>query len=277
MIDTHVHIANFQTPQPDRLLKSMDAHGVDRLVLFSEEPAYWETDPEKRKRHNAERLDRLFAWCQGSGGRLLPVSFLNPTEPDAIAQVDEALARGAIGFKVICETFYPGDERALPTYRHIANLGKSILFHSGILWDPCDCSKYNRPALFEALMEVPKLTFALAHIGWPWTDEMIAVYGKFMAMRGHPRFTGQHMYIDMTPGTPACYRREVMERLFAVDYPLMAERLLFGSDAFTDDYDARWAQQVWQEDARILADIGQPESVLQSISCNNALRFWNIE
>mgnify|MGYP000904252402 CR=1 FL=1 len=196
--------------------------------------------------------------------------------PDRAAQVDEALARGAIGFKVICETFYPGDERALPTYRHIANLGKSILFHFGILWDPCDCSKYNRPALFEALMEVPKLTFALAHIGWPWTDEMIAVYGKFMAMRGHPRFTGQNMYIDMTPGTPACYRREVIERLFAVDYPLMAGRLLFGSDAFTDDYDACWAQQVWQEDAHILTEIGLSASVLQGISGNNALRFWNI-
>ena len=116
MIDTHVHIANFQTPQPDMLLKSMDAHGVDRLVLFSEEPAYWETDPEKRKRHNAERLDRLFAWCQGSGGRLLPVSFINPTEPDAMHRLTRP-CHGAIGFKIICETF-TGDERALPPTAH---------------------------------------------------------------------------------------------------------------------------------------------------------------
>ena len=41
IFDTHVHIDEYAKPEPGRLLKSMDAHGVDRTVLLSEEPFFF--------------------------------------------------------------------------------------------------------------------------------------------------------------------------------------------------------------------------------------------
>ncbi len=133
LFDTHVHIDNFAKPQPGRLLKSMDESGIDRMALFAEEPAYFETDPLRLAQYNRDRLERLLQWCHLSGGRLVPIYFLNPIEKDAISQCDQALEAGAAGFKIICETFYPGDERAMPVYQYISDAGKAILFHSGIL------------------------------------------------------------------------------------------------------------------------------------------------
>lgn len=276
IFDTHIHIDNFSTPEPDRLRASMDAHGVDRLALFSDEPAYLEQDAGKRAEHNAARLDRLIKWCAGGGKRLLPIYFINPVEPDALEQVDRALDAGAIGFKVICETYYPGDPRAMPVYQHIADLNKAILFHSGILWDYGDNGKYNRPCFWECMFDVRGVRFALAHISWPWCDEAIAVYGKFCAMSESPKYSGQQMYIDMTPGTPPCYRKDVIKRLHDVGYWGMGERLLFGTDSFTNGYTAKDAADLFASDTNLLLDAGFTQNDVNGIMGENALRFWGI-
>lgn len=276
LFDTHVHIANGQTPEPETILRSMDEFGVDKTALFAEEPAYWETRQSEREKHNDARLSRLMRWCEKSGGRLVPIYFINPTEPDAIRQVHRALDAGAAGFKIICETFFPGDQRAMPVYAEIAGLNKAILFHCGTLWDFGSNAAYNRPAEFEAMLYVPKLRFALAHIGWPWCDETIATYGKFCAMEGSPLYTGQKMYIDMTPGTPDCYRREVLRKLVFVDYEHMNERLMLGTDCFTNDFSAQAARNLAKGDGDLLREAGMPEEGVLRMQGRNAMEFWGI-
>lgn len=74
-------------------------------------------------------------------------------------------------------------------------------------------SQYNRPSEFEPLLEINGLKFSLAHISWPWCDELIAVYGKFLnAYAGNPDHSVE-MFIDITPGTPPIYRQEVLTKL----------------------------------------------------------------
>ena len=75
----------------------------------------------------------------------------------------------------------PYDERIFPVYEKIQQLKVPILFYSGILSGNRDSSRFCRPVNFEVMIDLPKIRFALAHIGWPWTDECIAVAGRFAA------------------------------------------------------------------------------------------------
>lgn len=276
ILDTHIHIDNFAKPEPERLLRSMDQHGVGKLAMLAEEPLYSERNIAKLREHNNGRIERMMQWCRETDGRLLPIYFIDPTEPEASMQVDQALEAGAVGFKVICENFYPGDERAMPVYQHIADLDKAILFHSGILWDYGDNGNYNRPCNWECMLNISNIRFALAHISWPWCDEAIALYGKFCAMEYSPKYKNQKMYIDMTPGTPACYRQRVLDTLYQVDYAHMNERLLFGSDSFTGEYDAIFAKELAESDTVMLKKAGFDEATCRRIMGQNAVEFWGI-
>lgn len=275
LFDTHVHVgkAPFYT---SGLLRQMDDAGIEVSVLLSEEPDRGRLPERERTDYNRTRLQRVTDLA-GESERLLAAYFINVIESDALQQVDMALEAGIAGFKVICADHYPGDERALPVYRHIAAAGKPVLFHSGILWDFGANANYNRPGNFEVLLFVPRLRFALAHIGWPWCDEMIAVYGKFLAMRDMPDYTGQEMYIDMTPGTPHVYRREVITRLLTVGYEDMTRRLLYGSDCFTDVYSGEYARDWAETDEKIFTELGMAKDIQDDIFYNNAARFWNFQ
>ena len=275
--DTHVHIDSNAIPEPERLLREMDANGIDKVGLLSEEPHFFETDAAALRDWNDQRLDRLRKWTDGN--RLLPIYYINPTEKDAIDQADKAVEKGAIGFKVICETFYPGDDRAMPVYEHIASIGKSILFHSGILWDYGNNGNYNRPCNWECMFDIPGIKFALAHISWPWCDECIALYGKFNAMQYAPQYRGQKMYIDMTPGTPSYYRQNAFNALGSVyleGYEDLDKRLLFGSDNFTGTFDGESIASLAAGDNQRLQKAGFSAEQATSILGANALEFWGI-
>lgn len=285
LIDNHIHIWTDQAPQSAAMLRDMDTHGVDRVCLFAAEPGYTMAEGAEKTAFNTARLQHVLNWCRGTDGRLLPIYWIDPTEGDAIDQVNRALDAGITGFKVICQHFYPGDERALPVYQHIADAGKSILFHSGILWDFGENARYNRPGNWEAMLHVKNLRFALAHISWPWCDELIAVFGKFGAMRTdpfrgnmpNPLYTGQEMYIDMTPGTPPCYREEVIRKVFGVQYELMNDRLLFGTDQLAEEFSAAGLADLRASDAAYFDACGVSKADQQKIFHDNALKFWGIK
>lgn len=273
IFDTHVHIDSKPVYQAD-YLRGMDIAGVDRTAMFSEEPDRGALSGSALARFNAARLGKLLQWTKGTD-RLVPVHYVNVIEADAVAQVDAALDAGVAGFKVICSNHYPDDPRAMPVYEHIARAGKPILFHSGILWDWGANASYNRPGNFECMLLVPGLRFALAHISWPWCDELVAVYGKFIAMRYSPQFTGQQLYIDLTPGTPDIYRRDALRKLLTVGYDDMESRMLFGSDGFTDGQLPEIGQMV-RSDKAIYDELNVPEDVQQGFFYRNAMTFWKL-
>ena len=268
ILDGHIHI-NPGQPNPGRLLERMQAAGVSGGVLISLAPACFGSSDEPRPAE--QRLDNLLAWTDGDE-MLYPFFWIDPTEGDAIDQVALAVDRGAAGFKVICSHHAPGDARAMPVYAAIAEATRPILFHSGILWDGKPSSHNCRPAGFEALLGVPHLRFALAHIGWPWCDELIAVYGKFrMALRARPELSVE-MFIDTTPGTPPIYRREALTRLFGVGYEVEGN-VLFGTDCVTGDYDGQWAREWIDRDQENFRSLGLEGKVGRQIFSGNLQRF----
>lgn len=260
-IDGHVHIEDGAV-EPERLLTEMAQAGIEGACLISA-PSYSPIPP-------AERLDHLLAWTKGHS-TLFPLFWIDPTAVDAVEQVELAVTAGVAGFKIICSTHPPDDARAMVTYRAIAAKDKPILFHSGILWDGQPSSLFNRPAAFEALLDIPRLRFTLAHMSWPWIDECVAVYGKFLNATLH-REDAPELFVDMTPGTPVIYRAEALTKFFTVGYDV-ADNMVFGSDTETPCYNVKWVNEWQARDRAILDRLGIGPDVVANVLGNNAWRW----
>ena len=269
MIDLHVHISlNSLTVKRESLITNLNQCGFDSAVLISVPPPSF--FPWSSGFSFIERLNNLFEWC---GKEFYPFFWIDPIADDATEQVDKAVAAGVSGFKVICDQFFPSDPRAMNTFKLIASHHKPLLFHSGILWDGKPSSKYNRPGEFECLLEIPELRFALAHISWPWYDEAIAVFGKFLNARKRNPTSSAEMFIDTTPGTPEYYRRDAITKLFTI-YDV-SENVLLGSDNEVPGYSLDWIDKWLKRDFEILREIGIEQKIIDNYTGNNALRFIN--
>jgi predicted TIM-barrel fold metal-dependent hydrolase len=272
-LDGHIHIHEGPV-DPQALRRRMADAGMDGGVLLSLPPSNFKDPGAAAVRGTEQRLDHLLSWARVED-RLFPFFWIDPIAPDALAQVGAAVRRGVMGFKVICDRFPAADERALQTFQAIADAGRPMLFHSGILWDGKPSSGFNHPSAFEALLDVRGLRFALAHIGWPWCDEMIAVYGKFLNAFTTRKDLSVEMFIDTTPGTPPVYRRDALTKLFTVGYDV-ENNVIFGSDCSTDSYNAPWTQEWLDRDTAIFNDLGVAASVQAKIFGGNLRRFLGL-
>ena len=267
-LDMHVHHRFPANESADTLLKNMNAAGIDGGVIIAESP----NGVLGSKNSNEQRLENVLKYTKGYE-TLFPFYWIDPTEEDAIKQVDMAVEAGIAGFKTICTHFYPYDERAVPVYHHIAETGKPYLFHSGILYDGTNPSgKYNRPCNFEVLLTIPKLRFALAHISWPWCDESIAVFGKFnnFLERGGAE-NAPEFFMDVTPGTPRLYRRDALMKFLDMDGALT--HVTWGSDNSTQGYRDGYAREIQRRDDAVFQEIGLGEDFLNDIYYRNSMKF----
>lgn len=271
IFDGHVHVAKTDTPAQDQaaFADQLNLAGITGGLLISLPPASF-TGPEDSAA-NPARLDDVLSWCRPQPD-LYPFYWIDPLEEDAPRQVHQAVDAGILGFKVICDRFSPSHPQALNLFHTIAQHARPILFHSGILWDGKASSVYNRPAGFEALLDIPKLKFALAHISWPWCDELIAVYGKFLHAHTQDPQSAVEMFIDTSPGTPAIYRRDALTKLFTVGYDVQ-NNVIFGSDGFTTNYNSQWAREWIQRDQEIFADLHLEPQTLNAVYAENLKRF----
>ena len=208
--DMHIH-TRIGKPDPEDILKKMEAAGVYGGCLFSVRPREinYETGLDFE-----ERLANLLEWTRGYEGRLFPVLWIHPDEENLIENIHKAVNAGVMGFKIICNNFYIYEERCLEILREIAKLNKPVIFHSGILWDGTVSSNYNRPLNWESLIDIEGLRFSMGHCSWPWIDECIAMYGKFL--NALSRKNTAEMFLDITPGTPEIYRKELLTKLFTI-------------------------------------------------------------
>ncbi|MBN2376522.1 MAG: amidohydrolase family protein [Sedimentisphaerales bacterium] len=275
ILDGHIHISlagDFDGDTKQLFLEKASQAGVGGGLVISLPPA--SSQFSETQLSNEQRLHDLLNWCQGDPA-LFPFYWIDPLEDDTQVQIDNALAANISGFKVICNCFYPSDPVALDVFRYIAAKNRPILFHSGILWDGQPSSKYNMPAAFEALIEIPKLRFALAHISWPWCDEHIAVYGKFLNAYGNRKDATAEMFIDISPGTPELYRREALLKVFRVGYDV-CHNVIFGSDSFTRNYNIDWVKRWLDIDRKILDEFELNKEALNLIYVENLRRFVGI-
>ena len=277
IIDCHVHTN--PEPQPkEELIKHLDAAGIDKMVLLSFHPAsfYRKETLEGGEIFGkpispAAALAQVMEWAAFSG-RIIPFFWIDPAEEDAFEQVDKAVAAGIVGFKVISNRLFPGDDKAMQVWERIAKANKPILFHSGILYGNGPWSQYNRPVGFEPLFEIPKLRFALAHVSWPWHDENLAVFGFWRSRRNRGTTTAE-MFIDTTPGTPKIYRREVFNKMYHMGDDI-ENNVIFGTDC-NSKYDLGYAKEIFAMDKDALDNAGVSPEQREKYYSKNMLRFLN--
>lgn len=270
IFDGHIHLLE-RGYSREVFLSRLSEAGIGGGIVFSLPPETYGTNqfsvpPE-------ERMEIAVELCEGAE-TLYPFFWIDPLESDAEKQVDRAIHAGMKGFKVICDSYYPDNEKALKVFSAIAERGCPLMFHSGILWDGTASSKYNHPVNFEILLAVKKLRFSLAHVSWPWTDEMIAVYGKFQtAYRQNPELSSE-LFIDTTPGTPAVYREDVLRKIYSTGYDV-ENNIFFGTDNSVRNYEVTWATEWIERDKRILESPDFPEEISGRYFSENVLRFIN--
>ena len=242
--DCHVHSGVISTYgcgaefDRNRFLADLQQSGFDGCAVYS---------PSCSRFSNLSADERMKAALDicGDSDVLFPFYWINPLEEDALSQVDIAIERGFVAFKMIPSRYNVACRESMDVIEKIAKKGKPIMFHSGICWDGVNSAANHRPANYEALIEIPNLKFCLAHVSWPWYDECIAVYGKFNNAYNMRSSESDEMFIDLTPGTPRIYREEVFRHLLCCDYE-MRYNLMFGTDSSTEKYNVEWSKE-WQD------------------------------
>ena len=262
-LDMHIHLG-LTNEVGDDILDRMDSCGLSGGCIFSPPPDAFGGDLR-------QRLDAVLDFVKGREDRLFPVLWIHPYEPDILAGIDLAVAQGIVGFKIICSDFLVSEPQCIHILRHIAAKNKPVFFHSGILWDGKISSENNRPLHFEALLDVPGLRFSMGHCSWPWHDECLALYGKYLnALQCRP--DAAEMFLDITPGTPEIYREDLLRKLFYIGYDTH-NNILFGTDCSGENYSVQWAEKWLALDGQIMDKLNISQPLRQKLYWDNVLRF----
>lgn len=268
--DMHVH-ASKSVPNTVNLLENMRQAGVYGGSVFSTRPI--EANKEQGWDFK-KRLNEILTWADGYENRIFPVLWIHPYEKNIIKKIDIAANEGVKAFKIICTDFYPNENRCMKVYERIARHNLPVCFHSGILWNGAESSKYNRPLYFERLIEIDNFKFSLGHCSWPWIDECIALYGKFL--NGITSGNTAEMFFDITPGTPVIYREELLTKLFTIGYDV-PNNIMFGTDNRVNNYNFEWAKKWIEIDEKIFDKLGVNQELRENIYEHNYLRFMGVE
>ena len=265
--DMHIHVGNGPVAQ-NYLLEQMEKAGVYGGGIISDYPVL-EGGVYSGVEYK-ERMKKVMDYKKGQEGRIFSYLWVHPFEKNAKEIVKDAAESGIDAFKMICDTYAVYDKKSMELLEAIEKTGKPVVFHSGILWSGTDTSINNRPVNWEALLNLNNIKFSMGHCSWPWHDECIAVYGKFLNY--YLTRQSSEMFFDVTPGTPVIYREELLTKLFTVGYDV-ENNIMFGTDSITTDYNPEWVGGWIARDNAIYDKLGVTEEQRQKIYCDNYMRF----
>jgi hypothetical protein len=115
------------------------------------------------------------------------------------------------------------------------------VFHCGIFFDGRE-SAYCRPVFYEVVHQTPNFKGHLAHVGWPWVDECIAVLkigSRFQRL--DPTEWG--LKVDLSFGSPDDWQLETWQRVIDT---LPPDTPCYGSDVFWPCTPERYQEQFLQ-------------------------------
>ncbi|CAF1363281.1 unnamed protein product [Adineta steineri] len=202
-----------QAPDIASTIAALDAANVDRMLISA-----WYA-PNNIMISNEE----VSTFATQSNGRLVGVGSVDITRPNLIMrEIRRCIEK--YNFKAIRVLPWlfqvpPTDRRFYPVYAACCELNVPFctqIGHTG----PLMPSEVGRPIyLDQVALDFPDLTIVAGHIGYPWTDEAIAVATK------HP-----NIYIDTSAYTIQRYPRALIEYmrnhgskkvLFGSNYPMI--------------------------------------------------------
>lgn len=214
-------------------LQSMDDAGVSRSLISA-----W-VGPKGEMISN----DEVAGFVQAAPERLIGVGSVDISQPrKAVREIRRCIKE--LGFKAIRVLPWlwelpPTHAWFYPVYSECCELGVPFctqVGHTG----PLKPSEFGRPIPYidQVAIDFPELVIVGGHIGYPWTEEMIAVCTK------HP-----NVYIDTSAYTVKRYppnlvaylaRHGRMKVMFGTNWPMIApQKALEGIDELGLDEEAR--------------------------------------
>ncbi len=234
-IDVHLHLSRWwkDLPRtgyrpdldytPTGLLAEMDRNGIDYGVVIQLFEA-----PSVR-----EGLEEGWRTRDAGGGRLLPITTVDPTKGEeevrvAIALWEEDPTIRGVKLYPGYQKFYPHDRRVEPILEFARRRRLPVLVHQGDTLEPDGLVKYARPIeLDEVAVRWRDIPFVLCHLGNPWIDEAAEVVYK-----------NENVYTDTSgllahPSAPL-FGRMVEQARHRLENAIVGvgrpERFLYGSD-----------------------------------------------
>lgn len=295
ILDAHSHLSGSEYGEtPENIVQCLDESGIEKAFIFApllNQPSY-----ELRSEH----LDHLRTHndycadvCSHDPERLLGFCVLNPAPGFAGGDLQQAAKHmieeaqrcyhdlGLRGVKMIPTGWYPYDRPVIDLYRCIADLGMYVVFHTGIFLNGHE-GRYCRPANFEAVHEVKGFKGHLAHVGWPWVEEMLGVMTMMTQNFGQDP-NNWDLKVDVSFGAPDALQLETWSKAISV---LPPDMLIYGSDLFWPATPEKYKEKVLQpqlglfEVSATLEHIAQEGSqermeLREKIFFTNAFNHWN--
>lgn len=199
---------------PEDTIQMMDEAGIATVLLSAHHrPGQWVISN-----------DEIAAIVQQFPDRFVGVAAVNLDKPvEAVHELERAVKE--LGFKALRVVPWlwnrpPNDKLCFPLYVKCIELGIPFctqVGHTG----PLMPSEPGRPVpyLDEVALTFPELKIVAGHIGYPWTDEMIAMAWKH-----------ENVFIDTSAHWPRYYPPELVHYLktygkdkvlFATDFPVL--------------------------------------------------------
>ena len=225
---------------------AMDAAGVGQMLISA-----W-VAPRSVMISN----DEVAAFVAQAPGRLVGVGSLDLARPmAAVREVRRCI--GELGFRAIRVLPWlwevpPTDRRFYPVFATCAELGVPFctqIGHTG----PLMPSEPGRPIyLDQVALDFPELTIVAGHIGYPWTDEAIAVATKH-----------ENVFIDTSAYAPRRYPAALVEFLRGHG----RQKVLFGTN---------FPQLPLEKCVQQVMELALPEAVQAKFLFQNAQRVFKL-
>ncbi len=224
------------------LLRSMDEAGIEKSVVAS-----IATKPEQ--------FTNIAEWSAGiASEKIVPFPSVHPDDPKAEEHLEELSKRGFRGVKLhpYYQKFIINEERMVPLYEKIAELGLALLLHTGFdIAFPKDRIA-DPEKIVDIITKVPELKLITSHFGG-WEDwEMVERH-----------LIGKPVYMDISYSIG--YLQETKAKQFLEAHP--RDRILFGTDSPWGDQTSLIA---------VIKEMGLERDQQESLFCKNAERLLRL-
>lgn len=280
-IDVHSHISTEEgsIKYSDEVREGMEAY-------YRFKTTYKTEDEMAKDFRDADVKGFIIAWDSGHNMGTEPVTNeyvakLCDTYPDvfiggwccvdpwrgkmAIQEIEHSindLKMMGVKFQGVAQGFFADDPMMYPFYETITALNVPVMFHTGTTGIGAGSPggggfklKYTKPIphFDDVAADFPNMKIIIAHYGWPWQDEQIAVL-----------LHKSNVFCELSGWSPKyftdSYRREVGGRLqdkfmFGTDYPVLSH------DRLIADYES----------------LGFKDEVLEKILYKNAIRVLELD
>ncbi len=150
------------------------AEPVDKTIVLGFRSRYLNAHIDNREvaRYVSAHPDRLVGFAG-----IDPSSSAEAIADMGIAQ--EELAMRGVAVAPAAQDFHPTATQAMRVYGEAARRGLPILFHTGVHVTAATKLEYAQPVLLDEIArEFPSLRVVIAHMGYPWVNETIALLAK---------------------------------------------------------------------------------------------------